>query len=220
MKGKSKIYYLKDPRDLSVKYIGRTISELYDRKKVHVRQSKVAIKPSKKEDWIKQLLLLDLRPIIELIEEVDELTCIEREIFWIAQYDNLTNSSTGGIGGCTGVAKSEENKKAISERMKGNKFNIGQKWTENQRELMKNRIPWNKGKKGLQKHDSKWREEASKRKTGEKHPMSKLTNKQVVEIRNKHAQGIKPKDIAREYLISYEHTLKIIKNKIRNICQV
>ena len=142
--GNVKIYCLKDPRDLSIRYIGKTVTPLYDRLKVHIHQSKITSKHTHKEAWIKQLILINLKPVIELIEEVDESHWVEREKYWISFYKGLTNLSIGGDGP-VGVRHTEEWKEQLRQRMKGNSQGLGIKWTEEQKRLRRLTPPWNKG---------------------------------------------------------------------------
>lgn len=88
------VYALLDPLTKNVRYIGYTKVKLSARLTQHycdVRRKVV----SHKAHWLKSL---KKRALIVAIEEglptLSEAT--ERERFWIAQYSNLTNSTTGG----------------------------------------------------------------------------------------------------------------------------
>jgi len=148
-----KIYKLIDPISLEIRYVGKTITSLNDRFKVHIRQSKIAKKHTHKEAWIKGLLNKNLRPIIELIEEVENDIWAERECYWISTLFNLTNTSIGGDSGGNGLKHTEERKQELRERVKTikgfYKSGVGRKWTEEQKELRRNKEPWNKGIKGI-----------------------------------------------------------------------
>ena len=150
-----KIYKLIDPISLEIRYVGKTITSLNDRFKVHIRQSKIAKKHTHKEAWIKGLLNKNLRPIIELIEEVENDIWAERECYWISTLFNLTNTSIGGDSGGNGLKHTEERKQELRERVKTikgfYKSGVGRKWTEEQKELRRNKEPWNKGIKGIYK---------------------------------------------------------------------
>lgn len=151
-----KIYCLKDPRNNKVKYVGKTKTELFDRLKVHIHQSKKCIKPTHKEAWIKQLLFLDLRPIIELLEEVLEINWKEAEIEWIKKGKELgwklTNLSIGGDGH-NGVNISEENRLRLKGTVKNiigfYRSGLGRKWTEEQKAKRRLKPAWNKGLIGI-----------------------------------------------------------------------
>ncbi len=91
------IYVLKDPRTLEIRYVGMTFNSLKVRLKAHCFEKG----KSHKLSWIKSLKNLELKPIIESIEEGSstyEVVC-EREVFWISElskFNKLTNSTTGG----------------------------------------------------------------------------------------------------------------------------
>jgi hypothetical protein len=61
----------------------------------------------------------------------------------------------------------QETKRKIGDR------SIGRFWSDETREKMKKRIPWNKGKKGLQKHTEEWKRENSNRMKGNKHTLGR-----------------------------------------------
>ena len=92
-----KVYLLSEPNSDNIKYIGLTQMPLRERLRKHVDSSRGAIKPSKKERWIKSLLLNGLEPKIELIEEIKSFD-VSVEDCWIAQMRawgfDLTNITT------------------------------------------------------------------------------------------------------------------------------
>ena len=93
-----KIYVLKDPRTSIVRYVGATTQTLNKRLVGHVWDAK-NLSGTRKINWIKQLLELELKPIIELIEETEEW--IEREKYWYNYYKAITelvNTNNGGQG--------------------------------------------------------------------------------------------------------------------------
>lgn len=94
------IYVLKDPRTLEIRYVGATSQQLKRRLTGHIGDTKLKNSNSYKINWIKQLLLLGLRPIIESVEIVRESNWIERERYWYSFYKTsiLTNSRDGGAG--------------------------------------------------------------------------------------------------------------------------
>lgn len=81
-----------------------------------------------------------------------EFECFEAEKFWISElkkYDiNLYNMTEGGEG-VTGLIVSEENKKKMSERTKGNNHNLGRKLPEDQKNKISKAL---KGKKKSPEH--------------------------------------------------------------------
>ena len=112
-----KIYKLIDPISLEVRYIGKTEKTLKHRLSMHVTTSIKNKSKTHKEAWITSLYSLGLRPLIELVEEVNFEDWQEKEIYWITQFENLTNICSGGIGG-TGRIYSESERLQRSIIMK------------------------------------------------------------------------------------------------------
>jgi len=107
----NKIYKLTDPITNEIRYIGKTKNKLEKRLYEHCTIRNLS-KRNNKNNWIKKLISLGLRPIIDLIEIVDnETNWQEREIYWIDFFIklncNLTNGTTGGDGG-NGAKRSKE----------------------------------------------------------------------------------------------------------------
>lgn len=92
-----KIYCLKDPETLEIRYIGVTSSKLIFRYYQHIHSAKHR-RGTRVSKWIYSLLKRNLKPIIELIEIAYENSWEEKEKYWIKQFDNLTNISKGGLG--------------------------------------------------------------------------------------------------------------------------
>lgn len=113
---KVKIYKLTEPRTEKVRYIGITVQRLCKRLCGHVHHAKH--NNSNMDKWIKELLLLKLRPIISLIEEVEKELWQQREKYWIKyyrkQYPDLTNMAQGG-NGSPGLVWKEESIQSLSE---------------------------------------------------------------------------------------------------------
>jgi hypothetical protein len=171
------IYALCDPRDLQVRYIGKS-SNIYKRYYGHLYDKD----ETHKVHWIQSLLRKGLMHIYQILEECDESVWREREINWILFYkniikENLTNDTDGGDGGCIsfetrkkisdakkGKSPSMETRKKMSEAAKINrkKIHFG--------EMEKGHIPWNKGKKGFSHSTSEeTRKKISKTLTGKIH---------------------------------------------------
>lgn len=105
------IYALSDPISKEVRYIGKT-------KSISRRlQSHIDFARNKKRkrryvsDWILGLLCQNLKPLITIIEEVDENNWTERETYWIKHFKNLhfnlCNLTDGGESN-TGYNYSDE----------------------------------------------------------------------------------------------------------------
>ena len=89
------IYALSHPITNEVRYIGKTIN-IKRRYKQHLYDKRTK---SYKSSWIISLKSLGLKPIMTIIEECNDVNWEDREIYWIQQYDNLTNTQKGGNGG-------------------------------------------------------------------------------------------------------------------------
>ena len=81
-----------------VRYVGKTNNL---KKRLHEHLTEITGN-THKENWIHQLKALGLKPIIEVLEDVDEDTWQEAERFWIETLKfygcKLTNSGNGGMG--------------------------------------------------------------------------------------------------------------------------
>ena len=189
------IYALVDPRDNAIRYVGKTAVSLPDRLKVHVYQAKnLQRKPTHKEAWIIGLQRKSLKPEIALLETVPAgEDWADRERFWISWGRSkgwkLMNHSDGGDSGFAGGHHSKESKRKLSKAGKGNKGRTGQPWTEEER-----------------RNHRKARASSvavAECNRGEKNPRAKLTEADVLEIRQRAASGEKQKDIAADYPVSY-----------------
>lgn len=184
------IYQLIDPTTMQVRYIGKTVTKLSDRLKVHLHQSKKAKRHTYKEAWIKGLMNRGLKPVIELIEECNSFNWVEREKYWIGyarQNDwPITNLSEGGDG-FHGVRHTESWKRNLSERMKGNKLGVGKKWSDEQRAKM-HRVAWNKGNRGG-KHSDETKAKMSASKTGQTWLGKKWSEEAKLKFKEAHARG-------------------------------
>jgi hypothetical protein len=118
------IYTLSCPETKEIRYVGKTCN-LKSRYSNHINK----FYNNHKSNWIKSLLSKGLKPIMEVIEEVeDELNWEMLEIYWIAQFKawgfDLTNIDEGGKF----INFTQEVKDKIS------KANKGRKWTDEARE--------------------------------------------------------------------------------------
>lgn len=96
------IYGLKDPETLELKYIGKTSGTLKRRLGAHISATKRKNKKNILQAWIQSILNKNLKPLIEIIEECDDIKLNLREIYWISYYRNLNynlkNINNGGDG--------------------------------------------------------------------------------------------------------------------------
>lgn len=108
------IYELLDPRTRETRYIGKTIN-LKQRYRQHNSEARSG-KQTYKNNWIKSLHKLNLKPIMRIIVITTPEYINEAEIREIACRKNLTNATSGGEGNCF---FSEETKKKMSQNRKG-----------------------------------------------------------------------------------------------------
>ena len=164
---KVKIYTLKHPDTLEVRYVGKTVRSLSRRLGNHIANAKGNKHNKHLSNWILNILSNGKRPIIELIEEVDNSVWQERERYWITQYPNLINLTEGGDG-CKGFLHDE------ATRIKCGLPNIGKKHTQEFRDAISNRFKGislskeHKAKIGLA-NKGKIRDLATKKKLSEAH---------------------------------------------------
>jgi len=96
----TQIYVLIDPRTDNIRYVGKT-NDIKRRLVKHISESKISTKSHKKA-WINQLLKLNLKPIIEVIDIVSLYEWEFWEQHYISLYKswgfNLTNLTKGGRG--------------------------------------------------------------------------------------------------------------------------
>lgn len=89
-----KIYSLSCPINKEIKYIGKTMQELKNRLIGHKVINNYT--SSKKEKWVFELQCKNLIPVIELIDECNELDSDDIELYWIRQFRawgfNLVNT--------------------------------------------------------------------------------------------------------------------------------
>ena len=90
------IYGLYDPRDGQLKYIGKTV-DLKNRIANHLIPSVLKVN-TKKNNWLKKIKELGLRPIVKILKECAfvELNYWEKE--FIKKYKPIKNDTPGGDG--------------------------------------------------------------------------------------------------------------------------
>ena len=111
------IYKLVDPRDNTIRYIGKTEKKLSDRLSQHISEAKH--KKNWKSNWIKSILSDSLKPKIIEIEVVPPgEDWVEAEQRWITYYKlagaRLTNEGDGGEGN-PGYTHTANTRKRLSE---------------------------------------------------------------------------------------------------------
>lgn len=92
------IYLLTDPTDSKKGYAGKTARKPEERFRFHLRNKDKTYKAN----WIQKLIRAKLKPILTIIEVVDDALWDERERYWIKYYRELgyelTNLTEGGGG--------------------------------------------------------------------------------------------------------------------------
>ena len=180
-----KIYVLKHPDTLEVRYVGKTVRSLSRRLGNHIANAKGNKHNKHLSNWIIKILNDNKRPIIELLEECEYSVWQEREKFWISQFPNLINLTEGGDG-CLGFIHDNLTKEKLRMAM------IGRKHTEEFKQAMSLRL---KGKPLSEEHKAnigkansgKKATDATKRKLSESHKGIK----QSEESRKKRSETIK-----------------------------
>lgn len=121
---KVKIYTLTDPRNNEIRYIGKTVRSLKNRLCAHISAAITNKEQNHRSNWIKQLVKVDLLPVIELVEEVNEDFWKETEQYWIAQFKawnfSLVNMTDGGDGNNNQIFSKETIEKR-AQALKGRK---------------------------------------------------------------------------------------------------
>ena len=118
------IYALQDPITFELRYIGKSGSGL-SRPKAHTLPSYLSKDDTHKGRWIKQLINNGFKPIIKVIQNLNNHSeLVQAEIYWIQYFKDLgcplTNSTKGGIGRL-GLPHTEETKKKIGLGQKNRK---------------------------------------------------------------------------------------------------
>ena len=126
-------YVLKDPRDMEVKYVGRSVSPK-SRYRNHLCSGRKEGKKNKKEAWINSLIKIGMKPVMEIIEEFTNYTTIEevqkRETELIDKYKILFDLKNVRDRTEGNYFFTEEVRKKMSDAQKGNTNKRGKKISE------------------------------------------------------------------------------------------
>jgi hypothetical protein len=185
--GKVKIYTLIDSRDNTIRYIGKTIQSLNNRLSSHCSLSDNDL--THRANWIRELKTLKLKPIIELIEEVDENIWEEREIYWIEYYSKLyklTNTDKGGKGSHKVKSDTRIKKSITSKQMWDNP-----EYREKMKHKLKNAQSKENRKIQSEKMKEKWADdeyikkmkEVSKKTNPKNNSKPKIKNEKISKLR-------------------------------------
>jgi hypothetical protein len=185
-----KIYKIVDPRNKDiVRYVGKTTMSLKKRMYSHLFHGR-----NKRKTplylWINKLLIDNVIPIIELIEEVNEDIWVEKEIYWISHYKSIfgkkiLNLSSGGESNLK-LSPSHETKLKISLSNKGKiSFWKGNKLSDEHKNNISN------GGTGL---------------------------KRSIETKNKISESLKDRKLSNEHKLSLSNVNNKNKKSVLKIC--
>lgn len=116
------IYALRDPRTGLIRYIGKSTNPIA-RLNHHIFLATCTTKSRIETHvarWIRELVALNFRPLIVMLEETDRENWEERERYWITLFKDgksLTNLSNGGDG--VDAPRTEEWRRKIGAAHKG-----------------------------------------------------------------------------------------------------
>lgn len=125
-KGDIIIYYLKDPRNNEIRYIGKTTEKDFRKRYIsHIFEGNNIKYRTHKSRWIRGILLSGNNLIMEEVDRISFTTEWEWiECFWIAVFKswgfNLLNMTDGGEGN-QNQQISEESKKIRNNKLRGRK---------------------------------------------------------------------------------------------------
>jgi len=130
------IYVLKDPKTLEVKYVGRSVNPK-NRYQQHIHSGKSEGSKNRKDAWIKSLLNLNLKPILEVIDKLENYKDVEdvkrREEFFILEFRKTCNLKNDRDIVENGYNFSKESRQKMSDAQKGNTNRKGKKLSEESR---------------------------------------------------------------------------------------
>lgn len=92
---KTFIYGLKEP-DGEIRYVGKADDV---KRRLRQHKSNARLEKSHKVNWIKSCLNRNVEIVLVILEEVEYSLWEEREVYWISQFNDLTNHDKGGCGG-------------------------------------------------------------------------------------------------------------------------
>lgn len=195
-----KIYKLICPISNEIRYVGKTTQTLSARLSVHLSCKSKCHRTS----WITSLKNKGFKPLIQLIEEVEDSIWAEKEIYWIKYHKdigcNLCNHTLGGEGQ-RGVKFSEETKQKMSNSRKG--FKPKPESILKQKESIKNRVITDEWKKNMSK---------SANNKGSNNGNTKLTEDIVIQIKKRLLTN-SAMEVANEFNLTYTIVWKIKKSQ-------
>lgn len=163
------IYYLMDPLDGQVKYVGFTY-DCEKRYRAHIKEAMANKSKTRKNNWIRHLRENGSAPLIFVLRVGfgDGWQAAEREEIALFRRvgSPLTNATDGGDG-AVGYHATPEQRQAMSERRKGNKYALGFQHSEETRLRMSESHRGNKNRLG-KRHDESSRAKMREKRKGKK----------------------------------------------------
>lgn len=126
MERKVKIYVLKNPVTNEIHYVGRSLNP-FGRYRVHIYLAKKANKKNKKDAWICSLLINNLKPKMEIVDEIEEKNAIEKEREWIEKLFQTCDLKNCRDYLANNYLFSKESREKMSNSAKGNTNRRGKK---------------------------------------------------------------------------------------------
>jgi group I intron endonuclease len=197
------IYFLIDPENNDIKYVGKTINNVKKRFDQHINRC-LKKEHNHKCSWVRLLNSKNLKPILKIeevirSENIKELNNIlyKKEQDWIVKLKSkykLTNLTDGGIG-LVGHKFTEEHKRKISKALSGDKNPMygkdnpfkGKKHTEETKKIISNKLKGNKCSLGVKRSD------ITKKRISESRVGKKLSNETKEKLRIKLSEIFKKK---------------------------
>jgi len=127
-----KIYVLKNPETGNIHYVGRTLNEK-SRYRQHIFLGRKSKHKNRKNAWIMSILNKGFKPIMEIIEEVEQSCAIEREMYWIKKLRETCDLKNERDFVENNYLYTEESRRRMSDAQKGNTYRGGKKLTDEQR---------------------------------------------------------------------------------------
>lgn len=146
---RAQIYLLLDPANISGRgYVGRTFRTIHKRRLQHIAANSLNRDNTKKNAWLKSLLVRGVEPEALLLEETHEWQ--EAEMFYIAYFTSIGLPLVNGTAGGDGIlSPSAETREKISRSRKGKRNSP--EAIEKFRQKMIGRVPTEKARENMRK---------------------------------------------------------------------
>jgi hypothetical protein len=224
------IYALLDPRNLRIRYIGKTTQPLKRRLLGHVGSARQLMNGYPVVIWIRQLLTLDMKPTIHLLEVTDLENWASRERYWIAygykRKWKLLNATNGGDS-ANGVIQSPETIAKFSTRSRGENnpkaklteadvYAIREEYAQGQTSTAAIALRYDVSESNIQMvvRGQTWKHVGGTIVPKGFDPHLILTADDVIEIRRQAASGVSATEIAAIYNVSRSTINQITRGKL------